>query len=224
VQSEVQSRDVGRAAGGRLCRRRWKACGVTSSELEFVLQLLDPCVGGSLDGGGGSLHGCSARIALDELVSECKLRKLPVGTCVVGELPLQSRLLNGSRCVPAKGRSRRCSNRCTSASRPQRFVGAGGRGKPVRKHHEVVEMPNATTQRPGCPCGSRRMLREGVDGRCWKACKMDEVHAIGHRSCVCVLMSRSCTGFTVLNPAYCDQNPDRRGRAGVTRGDRDDRG
>jgi hypothetical protein len=34
-------------------------------------------------------------------------------------------------------------------------------------------------------------------------------------------MSKSCTGFTVLNPAY--QNPDRRGRAGVTHGDRDDR-
>jgi hypothetical protein len=30
------------------------------------------------------------------------------------------------------------------------------------------------------------------------------------------------TGFTMLNPVY--QNPDRRGRAGVTRGDRDDRG
>jgi hypothetical protein len=33
---------------------------------------------------------------------------------------------------------------------------------------------------------------------------------------------KSCTGFTVLNPAY--QNPDCRGRAGVTHGDRDDRG
>jgi hypothetical protein len=106
-----------------LCRLRLKTCGV--SELEFVLQLLDPCVGGGLHGGGGSLDGGSARIALDELVSECKLREL--GTCVV-ELPLQ--LLNGSRCVPAKGRSRRCSNRCTGANRPQRFVGAGDRGKP----------------------------------------------------------------------------------------------
>jgi hypothetical protein len=37
-----------------------------------------------------------------------------------------------------------------------------------------------------------------------------------------VLMSRSCTGFTVLNPAY--QNPDRRGRAGVAHDDKDDRG
>jgi hypothetical protein len=37
-----------------------------------------------------------------------------------------------------------------------------------------------------------------------------------------VLMTKSCTGFTVLNPAY--QNPDCRGRAGVTHGDRDDRG
>ncbi len=52
--------------------------------------------------------------------------------------------------------------------------------------------------------------------------EIDEVHAIDVRSCVCVLMSRSCTGFTVLNPAY--QNPDRRGRAGVTHDDRDDRG
>ena len=52
--------------------------------------------------------------------------------------------------------------------------------------------------------------------------EIDEVHAIDVRSCVCVLMSKSCTGFTVLNPAY--QNPDRRGRAGVTHGDRDDRG
>ena len=51
---------------------------------------------------------------------------------------------------------------------------------------------------------------------------MDEIHAIDLRSCVCVLMSRSCTGFTVLNPAY--QNPDRRGRAEDTRGYRDDRG
>ncbi len=52
--------------------------------------------------------------------------------------------------------------------------------------------------------------------------EIDEVHAIDVRSCVCVLMSKSCTGFTVLNPAY--QNPDCRGRAGVTHGDRDDRG
>ena len=37
-----------------------------------------------------------------------------------------------------------------------------------------------------------------------------------------VLITRSCTGFTMLNPAY--QNPDRRGRAEVTRGYRDDRG
>jgi hypothetical protein len=50
-----------------------------------VLQLLDPSVGGGLYGGGGSLDSGSACIALDELVSECKLRKL--GTCVV-ELPL----------------------------------------------------------------------------------------------------------------------------------------
>ena len=50
--------------------------------------------------------------------------------------------------------------------------------------------------------------------------EIDEVHAIDVRSCVCVLMSKSCTGFTVLNPAY--QNPNRRGRAGVTHGDRDD--
>jgi hypothetical protein len=42
------------------------------------------------------------------------------------------------------------------------------------------------------------------------------------RSCVWVLMTRSRTGFTVLNPAY--RNPDRRGRAEVTRGYRDDRG
>ena len=33
---------------------------------------------------------------------------------------------------------------------------------------------------------------------------------------------RSCTGFTVLNPAY--QNPDRRGRAGIAHDDKDDRG
>ena len=93
-----------------------------------MLQFLDPSVGGGLYGGGGSLDSGSACIALDELVSECKLRKL--GTCVV-ELPLQ--LLDGGRCVPAKGRGRRCSNRRTSASRPQRFAGAGGRGKPGRR-------------------------------------------------------------------------------------------
>ena len=52
--------------------------------------------------------------------------------------------------------------------------------------------------------------------------EIDEVHASDVRSCVSVLMSRSCTGFTVLNPAY--QNPDRRGRAGVAHDDKDDRG
>ena len=52
--------------------------------------------------------------------------------------------------------------------------------------------------------------------------EIDEAHAIDHRSCVRVLIMRCDTGFTVLNPAY--QNPDRRGRAEVTRGYRDDQG
>ena len=70
--------------------------------------------------------------------------------------------------------------------------------------------------------------RVGRDGRSAREStvlvdmEIDEVHAIDVRSCVCVLMSKSCTGFTVLNPAY--QNPDRRDRAGATHGDRDDRG
>jgi hypothetical protein len=51
--------------------------------------------------------------------------------------------------------------------------------------------------------------------------EIDEAHAIDHRSCVRVLIMRCDTGFTVLNPAY--QNLDRRDRAGVTHGDRDDR-
>ena len=72
------------------------------------------------------------------------------------------------------------------------------------------------------------VARVGRDGRSARESTMledmeiDEVHAIDVRSCVCVLMTKSCTGFTVLNPAY--QNPNRRGRAGVTHGDRDDRG
>jgi hypothetical protein len=48
--------------------------------------------------------------------------------------------------------------------------------------------------------------------------EIDEAHAIDHRSCVRVLILRSDTGFTMLNPAY--QNPDRRGRAGVAHGDK----
>ena len=70
--------------------------------------------------------------------------------------------------------------------------------------------------------------RVGRDGRSAREStvsedmEIDEVHAIDVRSCVCVLMSKSCTGFTVLNPAY--QNPDRRGRAGVAHDDKDDRG
>jgi hypothetical protein len=70
-----------------------------------------------------------------------------------------------------------------------------------------------------------RVVRDGRSARestVLEDMEIDEVHAIDVRSCVCVLMSKSCTGFTVLNPAY--QIPDRRGRAGVTHGDRDDRG
>ena len=52
--------------------------------------------------------------------------------------------------------------------------------------------------------------------------EIDEAHAIDHRSCVRVLIMRCDTGFTMLSPAY--QNPDRRGRARVTRGYRDDQG
>ena len=68
------------------------------------------------------------------------------------------------------------------------------------------------------------VARVGRDGRSAREStmledmEMDEVHASDVRSCVSVLMSRSCTGFTVLNPAY--QNPDRRGRAGVAHGDK----
>ena len=80
-------------------------------------------------------------------------------------------------------------------------------------------------ERNDAVAAARVIVRDGRSSRestVLEDMEIDEVHAIDVRSCVCVLITKSCTGFTVLNPAY--QNPDRRGRAGVTRGDRDDRG
>ena len=71
-------------------------------------------------------------------------------------------------------------------------------------------------RRPGR--GARSARESGV----MVVMEIDEAHAIDHRSCVRVLIMRCDTGFTMLSPAY--QNPDRRGRARVTRGYRDDQG
>ena len=77
------------------------------------------------------------------------------------------------------------------------------------------------SERGGAVASAERKPVRGIRSResvMVEVMEMDEAQAGGF--CLYVLITRSCTGFTVLNPAY--QNPDRRGRAGATRGDRDD--
>ena len=77
------------------------------------------------------------------------------------------------------------------------------------------------SERGGAVASAERKPVRGIRSResvMVEVMEMDEAQAGGF--CLLVLIPRSCTGFTVLNPAY--QNPDRRGRAGVTRGDKDD--
>ena len=77
------------------------------------------------------------------------------------------------------------------------------------------------SERGGAEASAERKPVRGIRSResvMVEVMEMDEAQAGGH--CLFVLITRSCTGLTVLSPAY--QNHDRRGRAEVTRGDRDD--